>query len=238
MIDRTDWQAVRDAMIADDRAKLGEPPTVDELLAYERGELSPEDAERVQRLLVAYPELARAYATPFPPEDTELPAEVIERQWQAFRGEDHRERVARVLPFWRWSAAIAAAMAIVFGAMLWHAHEEMLRPHVLPDAIVLPPDGQRGVEGTTTIAVNGESILLIVPVAGDYETYRLDLVRGDAHERVWSSGELHRSTNDSFNIEVPARTLRSGTYQVIAYGLRGNAEAAVATYTVHVRGRR
>jgi hypothetical protein len=238
MIDRTDWQAVRDAMIADDRAKLGEPPTVDELLAYERGELSPEDAERVQRLLVAYPELARAYATPFPPEDTELPAEVIERQWQAFRGKSDRDEGGRVLPFWRWSAAAAAALAILFGAMLWHAHEEMLRPRVLPDAIVLPPDGQRGAEAPTTIAVNGDSILLVVPVAGDYETYRLDLVRGDAHDRVWSSGELHRSSSDSFNVEVPARTLRTGTYQVIAYGLRGNAEAPVATYTVYVRTRR
>jgi hypothetical protein len=238
MINRTDWQAIRDAMIADDRAKLGEPPTVDELLAYERGELSPENTERVQRLLVAYPELARAYATSFPPEDAELPAEVIERQWQAFRGERQSGGGARVLQFWRWSAAFAAALAILFGTMLWHAHEEMLRPRVLPDAIVLPPDGRRGggEPAATMIAVNGESILLVVPIAGDYETYRLDLVGGDGHDRVWSSGELRRSTSDSFNVEVPARALRSGTYQVIAYGLRGNAEAAVGTYTIQVRG--
>jgi hypothetical protein len=238
MIDRTDWQNVRDALIADDRAKLGEPPTVDELLAYERGELSAEDAERVQQLLIAYPELARAYATPFPSEDAELPAEVIERQWQAFRGKT-RGGGARVLEFWRWSAAIAAALAILFGAMLWHEHEEMLRPRVLPDAIVLPPDGQRGGEpAATTIAVNGDAVLLVVPVAGDYEMYRLDLVASDSHGRVWSSGELRRPTSDSFNVEVPARMLRTGTYQVIAYGLRGNAEAPAATYTIHVRGRR
>lgn len=237
MMNQSDWQAVRDAMLADDRATLGEPPTVEELLAYERGELSKDDAERVQRLLIAYPELARAYATPFPPEDTELPEDVIERQWRAFRAGDRGG--ARVLQFWRWSAAAAAALAVLFGAMLWHEHNEMLRPRVLPEVILLTPQGQRGtVEQPVEITPSGDPVLLVVAIVGDYETYRLDLIRTQSHERVWSSGELRRPKSDSFNVEIPSRTLTPGTYQVIAYGLRGNAEAQVATYSIYVLGRR
>jgi hypothetical protein len=39
----------------------------------------------------------------------------------------------------------------------------------------------------------------------------------------------------SIAIEIPVGTLPSGTYQLIAYGLRGDAEAQVATYTIDVR---
>ncbi|HSY50268.1 MAG TPA: hypothetical protein VLC46_15760 [Thermoanaerobaculia bacterium] len=236
MMNQSDWNAVRDALIADDQAKLGEPPAVDELLAYERGELSPEDTERVQQLLIAYPELARAYATPFPSDDTELPAGVIDRQWNAFR--NGKGSGARVLPFWRSVAAIAATVAIVFGAMLWHTHTELLRPHVLPEAVILTPDGRRGIaEPAYPITPTGDSVLFVVSLIGptDYETYRLELVRSESHQRVWSSEPLRATNSNSFNVDVPSRALPAGTYQVIAYGLRGNAQEQVATYTIDVR---
>ena len=240
MMNRSDWNAVRDTLIADDRAKLGDPPTVDELLAYERGELSQEDADRVQQLLIAYPELARAYAAPFPADDTGLPADVIDRQWNAFRADkrDGSGQGARVLQFWRAAAAIAATVAIVFGATLWQTRRELLRPHILPEAAVLTPDGRRGLaEQPFAITPTGDSVLLVVSIIGptDYETYRLELIRGDSHKLVWSSDPLRDTSSHSFNVEVPSRALPAGTYQVIAYGLRGNAREEVATYTVDVR---
>lgn len=240
MMNQSDWNAVRDSLIADDRAKLGEPPTVDELLAYERGELSREEAERVQQLLVAYPELARAYATPFPTDDAGLPDDVIDRQWNAFRTGNHAVSVptARVLQFWRVASAIAATVAIVFGAMLWQTRTELLRPQVLPEAAVLTPDGRRGLaEQPYAITPSGDSVLFVVSIVGstDYETYRLELVRGPSHKLVWSSAPLRATASNSFNLEIPSRALPSGTYQVIAYGLRGNAREEVATYTVDVR---
>jgi len=241
MMNQSDWNAVRDSLIADDRAKLGEPPTVDELLAYERGELSKEHAQRVQQLLVAYPNLAQAYATPFPSDDVELPDDVIDRQWSAFHaGNRHGSgSSARVLQFWRGVAAIAAAVAIVFGAMLWQTHTELLRPHVLPEAAILTPDGRRGLAEQPQAAVtpSGDSVLFVVSLIGptDYETYRLELVRGDSHKRVWSSDPLRATNSYSFNVEIPSRALTAGTYQMIAYGLRGNAQEQVATYTIDVR---
>ncbi len=240
MMNRSDWNAVRDTLIADDRAKLGDPPTVDELLAYERGELSQEDAERVQQLLIAYPELARAYATPFPSDDAELPADVIDRQWNALRAGNRAGSGsgARVLQFWRGLAAVAAAAAIVFGAMLWQTRTEQLRPHVLPEAVSLMPDGRRGLaEQPLSITPTGDSVLLAVSIIGstDYETYRLELVRGEPHQRVWSSEPVRATSDHYFNVEIPSRALPAGTYQVIAYGLRGNAQEEVATYTIELR---
>jgi hypothetical protein len=236
MINQSDWNAVRDALIADDQAKLGEPPTVDELLAYERGELSQENAERVQQLLIAYPELARAYATPFPSDDADLPGYVIDRQWNAFRND--KGSGARVLQFWRGFAAIAATVAIVFGAMLWQTRTERLRPQVLPEAVILTPDGRRGIaEPAYPITPTGDSVLFVVSLIGptDYETYRLELVRSESHQRVWSSEPLRATNSNSFNVEIPSSALPAGTYQVVAYGLRGNAREQVATYTIDVR---
>ncbi len=240
MMNRSDWNAVRDTLIADDRAKLGELPTVEEILAYERGELSQEDAERVQQLLIAYPELARAYATPFPTDDAGLPDDVIDRQWNAFRAGNRAGggSGARVLQFWRGVSAVAAAAAIVFGAMLWQTHTELLRPHVLPEAVSLMPDGRRGAaEQPLSITPTGNSVLLFVSLIGptDYETYRLEVVRGESHKRVWSSEPLRAASSDGFNVEIPSRALPAGTYQMIAYGLRGNAQEEVATYTIELR---
>jgi hypothetical protein len=235
MMNQSDWQAVNDNLIADDRAKLGDPPTVEELLAYERGELPDEDAARVQQLLVAYPELAHAYATPFPDDDIDLPDGVVERQWKAFRVDENRG--ARVLQFWRGVASIAAAAAIVFGAMLWQKQDVRPQPRVLPEH-VLTPDGSRGLGQHYTITSNGDSILLVVSIIGptDYETYRLDLVGAASNERIWSSEPLRATSRNTFDVEIPSRTLAPGTYRMIAYGLRGNAQEQVATYTIDMQG--
>lgn len=241
MMNRSDWEAVRDRLIAADQARLGEPPTVDEILAYERGELSKEDAERVQQLLIAYPELAGAYATPFPEDDAELPADVVDRQWNAFRATRRAGdgTNVRVLQVWRGFGAIAAAVAVAFGAMLWHMRTQSLQPQVLPEAAILTPDGRRGAAEPpqTVIAPKGDSVLLVVSLIGpnDYDRYRLEIVRDEPHERIWSSEPLRPTNSNSFNVEVPSRALPPGSYKVIAYGIRGRAQELVATYAIDVR---
>jgi hypothetical protein len=129
-------------------------------------------------------------------------------------------------------------VAIVFGAMLWQTRTELLRPRVLPEAAVLTPDGRRGLaEQPYAITPTSDSVLFIVSIIGptDYETYRLELVSGQLHKLVWSSDPLRATNSNSFNIEIPSRALPAGTYQVIAYGLRGNAREEVATYTIDAR---
>jgi hypothetical protein len=242
MMNRSDWQAVRDILIADDRAKLGEPPTVDELLAYERGELSNEDAQRVQQLLVAYPELARAYATPFPSgDDADLPDEVIDRQWNAFRAADSGASGGRVLQFWRGLAAIAATVAIGFGAMLWQAHMEQLLPRVLSEPATMVPSGGRGLPAQhTRVTPSGDLALVVVSLVGpiDYESYRLELVNNDSQKIIWTSEPLRATSSGNFYIEIPCRILPDGAYELAAYGLRGDAREPVATYPIDVRRER
>jgi len=240
MMNRSDWQAVSDAFIADDRAKLGEPPTVDELLAYERGELPREQAERVQQLLVAYPDLARAYATPFPDDDADLPDEVIDRQWKAFHSANVTASGGRVLYFWRTLTAVAATVAVGFGALLWHAQMARLVPRVLPEpAAMLTPGGSRGLpgQGQAPITPSGDSVFIVVSLVGsiDYELYRLELVNNDSQKVIWTSEPLRPKPTRSFYVEIPSRILPDGTYEIAAYGLRGNAQEQVATYSIDVR---
>ena len=239
MMNRSDWQAVRDMMVAADRAKLGEPPTVDEIQAYERGELSPENAERVRQLLIAYPDLARAFATPFPPEDTDLPPGVVEQRWQTFLEAQGKKKDSTIVPFWRTVAGIAAVLAVVFGSMLWQAKRELLRPTTLAEPTILTPDGRRGVgePAGATVTPTGDSLLLVISIVGptDYDTYRLDLVRAESQKRLWSSEPMKTASSNSFRIAVPSRLLAPGMYQVHAYGVRGDAQEQVATYTIDVR---
>src|SRR5260370_31105605 len=67
-VEKSDWQAASRELMAEARARLGPPPTAEEMLAYTRGELSEKEEARVRELLVCYPELARSLPEPFPSE--------------------------------------------------------------------------------------------------------------------------------------------------------------------------
>jgi hypothetical protein len=243
MIRKSDWQAVQDEMFAEDRASLGEPPTDEELHAYSSGELPPEEEERVRALLVAYPELARAMATPFPIDDTEsLPEQEVSRQWRSFRAQlasketGQKASGGKVLQFWRASAALAAGLALVFGGLLWR---EVTRhdPHVLGDRqVLLYADGARGGSRQPALVTpDGESMVLIVPLfnAGASQRYRLEIA--DKTHTLWRSDVLTRPADDAFRIELARGYLRPGTYQVVLYGAGGAREQRLETYSLRVR---
>src|SRR5947199_81487 len=85
MIRKNDWETVLVRLNAEEHEDLGLPPTTEEMLAFDEGRLSAEETERVRRLLVAYPELARALAQPVPEDDESLPAGELDRQWMEFQ---------------------------------------------------------------------------------------------------------------------------------------------------------
>ena len=212
MIRRSDWEAVLGEMTAEERATLGEPPTVEEARAYTRGELTPEEEERMRARLVAYPELAQALTAPFPSEDAET-------------------RSGKVLQFWRASTALAAAVALVFGALLWRAGVRR-EPRVLAEAYVLSADGQRGGSSRpVTVNATGEPVVLSVPLYDGFARHRLELV-DDANRVLWRSGVLARPLDDAFRIET---SLDRGMYKVVLYGVEGTREQRVGTYSLRVR---
>ncbi|HEX8169014.1 MAG TPA: hypothetical protein VF824_00570 [Thermoanaerobaculia bacterium] len=242
MISKSDWQAVYDELTEADRHRLGEPPTVDELMAYSRGELSPKDAERVSELLGLYPDLAHALAAPFPEEDAK-PSEIgyvspaqISANWNALQPRLEKPRPPRTYNGWRTSFAIAATVAIVCGALLWRAESRLRAPRVITDDYLLTPGAARGgAESSMVVAAKGESLLLIVSLFGAQpaQSYRIEIV-DDHAKQVWKSDPLPPPVNESFNVILPRTFLRPGRYDVV---LRGAGEKELATYPLRVPSR-
>jgi hypothetical protein len=251
MINKTDWQAVHDSLTAADRETLGALPTAEELLAYENGTLSDCEMKRVRRLLIVYPELARAFATPFPEDDANpgdadyLSSDAVEQQLAKFQTAAHAQpqrrdggnsERGRVLQFWRGLAAIAATFAFVFGTLLMRKEMESRQPRVDSVAQVLTPGATRGSgdEGVT-VDLRGDSCLLAVVLGeADYAGYRLELVNA-AGNRVWSQEPVAPPAENTFYVTVPASMLHAGRYKLIVSGLRGSAREPVATYPFEVR---
>ena len=219
-----------------------EPPTAGEMLAYTRGELSPEEEARVQERLVDHPDLVRTMTEPFPTEGAEpgdpdyLSDEEFAKHWASMQKRMHRQPPAtgRVLQFWRYSAAIAATVAITFGALLWQLNSRLDQPRVVWEQQILFPDGRRG-PGTepATLTAQGESVLLILPLIGqrDYDRYRIEVVNTATDQPIWSSEAL-RPEESAFAILVPRRFLKPGTYRVVIYGASGTSEERLATYSL------
>lgn len=249
MITKSDWEAVVELMNAEDRGRLGEPPTVDEMFAYTRGELPAAEAARVRELLVCYPELARALAEPLELEEESssgegvLSEDEIGRQWAAFQNANLRKRSGRLLPFRRAFApsfgAVAAALAIVFGVLFWHARSELMQPRAMSQQLLLLPDGRRGGDDVpATLSPEGDSFLLVSPLINQpyFGNYRLEIVDVNANplRTLWRSRAIHRDSNDAFAIAVPRRFLGPGRYQVVLYGVEGGRQDRLAVYTLRV----
>jgi len=223
--------------------KLGEPPGIEQLEAYMRDELPEgEEKERVRAMIVAYPELARAVAL-WPGDDDELSDDDVDHHWAAMREEiglaaRDADR-GRVLQFRSaFPAAIAAALAITFGGLFWHAEWRLTRPTVAWNETLLSPDGRRGGADTpVTLTPAGNSFFLVVPLIGQapFIEYRLEITDGE--QSLWRSADLRRSADDSFAMLVPRSFLKPGTYQVVLYGEDGEHDVKVATYSVRVPAR-
>src|SRR5688572_17069965 len=112
---KSDWDAVRQQLMADERRRVELPPTSEEMLAYTRGELSAEEEERMRERLVCYPELVRTLTEAFPDEDPRpgdagyVSDEEMTRRWAEIqsRVRHNPPTGGRVLQFTRAFAALA-----------------------------------------------------------------------------------------------------------------------------------
>jgi hypothetical protein len=239
MIRKADWQDALDGMTAEDRRRLGPPPAAEEVAAYMNGTLAAEEEARVRELLVAYPELARTLTMPFPEDDEPLPE--LDHHWAEFQARvaPPRAEGGRVLQFWRAAAALAAALAVVFGALFLRAQSRLDEPRAAWQIAVLEMDGHRGPAGpATVIRPAGESLMLVVPLIGTspYREYRLALTSGE--RTLWRSDTLRRDDETtSFSIDVPSSFLEPGRYRVELYGVDGEREEKLGTYSLVAGGR-
>jgi hypothetical protein len=230
--------------MAKNRLAIGEPPTAEEVLAYTRGELGPDEEACIRERLIAYPDLVRTLTTPFPegadPDHPDyLSDHEFARHWKALQ--KRRRPSDSGLQFWRAFGAIAAAVAVVFGALLWRAEMQLKQPVAISEQQDLYPEGQRGSGGQpNTLTTSGESYLLVPSLPSDLAADKLRAEIVDAanpSRTVWSGKSVPRTANGSFVILVPREFLKPGTYRLVVYGIAGERQEPLSSYTLRVPAR-
>ncbi|HKO01331.1 MAG TPA: hypothetical protein VJ032_06550 [Thermoanaerobaculia bacterium] len=240
MIRKSDWDAVEEELMNEERRKLGDPSTAEEMLAYTRGELSPEQEERVREVLVCRPDLAEALTKPFPEDDAQpgdpgyLSEAELDKQWVRLQGKIGSNVVPIRTDYWRnASLALAAALVLALGGLLWLAQARRVdEPRVLSGGQLLMPEGRRG--GSTpgpVLSFDGESQLVSVSVIGQQEfpAYRLDIVNS-SDRRLWASGVVKPRTDETFGIMLPRKFLKPGEYRIVLYGVDGERSERLNAY--------
>lgn len=253
MTNDADWQAVQQEMTEEERRKLGEPPTAEEMLAYTRGELSAEDAGRVRAWLVCNPDLARALMQPFPSDDAKpgdpdfLSPEELAKQWASLQQriqDPAKAGGARVLRFPSPWTALAAALALVFAGLYWQAESRARRldralhePRALESQLLLP-DGRRGVEQATSLTANGERFVLDLALfnAARFETYRVEMSdeNPEPSRQPWRSAAIRAADEETLSVDISRTYLKPGRYRIVVYGIEGSREERLDSYTLRV----
>jgi hypothetical protein len=244
MITASEWQAANDRVMEDARHKLGDAPGADDLIAYKRGELSAHREQQVREWLVCNPDVARALLEPFPttgaePGDPDFLSDAdFAQHWTAMQRKmtAAKERGGgRVVQFWRISTAVAATVALTLGALLWQAQWGR-QPQILQEEVLIP-DGHRGpAEEAAVLAGSGKSVILIAPLIGhfDYSRYRLQIEKHGSRAPVWSGVSPPPGDDNVFAIEVPRRFLAPARYRLVIYGIGGDGEKSLASYSIRI----
>lgn len=237
MTTKTDWEVAMEQYMAAEGEKLGGPPSAEEVIAYTRGELPEEEAERIRTLLVYYPGLAPVLAE----QEPELVHGILTPEELAH---DRAAIAARLVsPFTQRRRltsthylALAASVLLVITAVLGvqvrrlqrelnqphavaryalHAKGDLRSPHAPPRNVV--PAGQR-------------NAVLALPLdeGSAFPRYRVDLLQGDA--TLWSDADL-RSHGDSLELSMP---LPAGDYRLELYGMDGSQAQPLASYDLRV----
>jgi hypothetical protein len=242
-------------MTDDERRTIGEPPTVEEMLAYSRGELSAENAGRVRIWLLTNPDLARALMEPFPENDAQpgdrdfLSQDELAKHWLSLQKRIHdsgADAAPRVLQFpSRWIPAIAAALALLFAGLFWQAESKARRldrelhaPRAVESQLLLP-DGRRGVEQATFLTAKGDRFVLDLSLfnASRFETYRVELSDESSDAAPWMSAPIRPSDDETLSIELSRTYLKPGRHRIVVYGIDGTREQRLDSYTLRVPSR-
>lgn len=244
MTTKSELSAANRDLIAESRSAIGEPPTAEKALAYMRGELAPDEEARIREQLIADPDLLRTLTTPFPePAEADHPDYLSDhefaRHWKALQKRRHRSDDGR--QFWRAFGAIAAALAVVLGGLLWRAEMQLKQPVAVWEQQDLYPDAQRGIGAQqNTLTTNGDSYLLVPSLGSDLavDKLRAEIAAvADPSRTLWSSKAMPRTPDGSLVIVVPREFLKPGTYRLVVYGITGERQEPLSSYTLRVPAR-
>jgi hypothetical protein len=147
------------------------------------------------------------------------------------------------------SAVAASLLAVVLGGLLLrsqrdvqHLQHELMEPRVNLEHRLLLPDGQRGGTSAEQPAIplppEAEYFLLIPALvnARPYPSYEISIfdLSTTPPRRIWSREGLRRRSDDTFEVWVPRTFLKPGRYRLVAYGLAGDRQEQLASYTVRL----
>ncbi|HEY0158219.1 MAG TPA: hypothetical protein VGF28_13125 [Thermoanaerobaculia bacterium] len=254
MTNKSEWQEANRRLLEEQRRKLGDPPTAEEMLAYSRGELTGQEEERIRERLAAYPELARMYAAPVPDaprpgdadavSDEEVLAglEALQRRLggSGTTATVHRGRFAfrHYIP-----TSIAAAVALVFFAAFVQAESRArhleragLLPRILGEPQELEPGVTRGGAAATMLRTDGDAYLLKPRLRTHVRHPHYSIELHDAQGTVlWTNKTAQPGVDDAFQIAVPREFLRAGRrYQLRIFGLDGKTRSVAESYSLAV----
>ncbi|HEX7828271.1 MAG TPA: hypothetical protein VF787_01385 [Thermoanaerobaculia bacterium] len=245
MTNQSEWQEANRELIAEARRKFGEPPTAEEMFAYSRGEMSEEEADRIREMLLAYPELARAYSAEFPeapvPGDADyVPEAEVDAAWNALQSRLGAN--GKIVRFRNFPTAVAALLAVVFFGLFVYAEGRarhyrglaITGPVVVREFQEFDADTPRGgAIPQTLIGVGDLYAMSLRPLTGvRYESYRIEMVR-DGEEPI-RINDAKLDDKDSFNIVIPRGLVRPGDYRLRIYGMDGRDDHDAGTILVRV----
>lgn len=188
MITKNDWDAALDAWVAEERERLGGPPSPEEIAAYLHGELPTAEEARVRALLVYYPELTPLLRT---------------------RRATRRPSALRLY-------GVAATLVIaLLGTDAIVQRRRSVQPSVPSSHHELNAVLTRGTGAPAYELPAGQAryLLTIVPPEPPAESaYELEIAR---ESRVLWRARGVRPIDDTFVIDVPGAFLEAGTYTLL-----------------------
>lgn len=249
-------------LIEQERRRLGPHPPVEDLVAYQAGELPAEKEERLRDHLALCPECAHLLLDlrDFPeislPEGARRPSEAeVEAAWEALqprlgepRPAEKPAAVSSVQPSrperWRapsrWPASLAAVFFLsTVGLSFWGVSLQRRLHQPLPDPEVVdfvPKELERGRAEEQVLSAS-ESTTLRVETWNDqsFPRYELSIQEVQTGKEVLRSPVSLKKTAN-FTLQLPPRFLAPGRYRLTLYGLRdGRQPESLEEFVFRVR---
>lgn len=236
MITKDELKAAHERILAERRKQYGPPPTDDELIAFATGELSAADTERVRQGLLAYPELAPAVTEPFDmgdplPGDADYMSDAeITAHWKALQASLHPDEVApaarrgNVVPFYRnVMVAVAATLALSFGALLWQMRAaamldaSLMQPVPGLEEQELPSSDVRGPQAIQPLDAKQQQWRISFYEAGTTVANRYRIAIAKSGHEVWHSEKVMPDESGKFALTISRRYFDPGEYEVRLY---------------------
>jgi Putative zinc-finger len=201
---------------------LEEHPAPEELQDLAAGDLSDPERQRIEEHLALCRECTRAaleLAESLEPErrGTLITDDELEVQWERFRA-----KVAPPSRRWGWGGLALAAVLLVAvgGAVVWGLFEAS-RPRTDVFVADLYSEPVRGEEKPTQIPSWARRISLRLNLDAPVPAtrYRVEIV-AEGDRRIWGPREVPLQM-DSVVVDVPARLLPEGRYEIRLSGPRG-----------------